>query len=101
MEQLKGQFELLCKSCVYCFTHYCSAECQNKDLKSHCECCFLGKIYYYIEKLNNVFVNNKNMNQEYYIFSWKNVRVKGRCCSLLTVASPDDLARFINDKKFW
>ena len=69
MEQLRGQVELLFKSCVYCFTHYCSAECQNKDLKSHYKYCFYGKIYYYIEKLKKILVSNKNMNQEYYNFS--------------------------------
>eukprot|EP00112_Aurelia_sp_Birch-Aquarium-sp1_P008969 Seg2003.1 transcript_id=Seg2003.1/GoldUCD/mRNA.D3Y31 product="Apical junction component 1-like" protein_id=Seg2003.1/GoldUCD/D3Y31 len=91
---LFGRTQVLFKSCSFCFTHYCSAKCQNENLTEHMNICFYGNVDSKLTKLVRILHDNEvgfyfsKLANEGYL-------TKGKGCLFMTFSSLRGLDEFL------
>ena len=96
-EMMLGKVEMEFKSCEYCFTHYCSVNCQQQTFKSHLEICYYAKIYYYLNLVETLLYENDAVNRIYYEYTLTGYKSRGRGCLFLVFLSPSQLFEFVDN----
>ena len=83
---LFGRTQVLFKSCNFCFTHYCSAKCQNENRAEHMNICFYGNVDSKLTKLVRILNNNR---AGFYFSKLANegYLTKGKGCLFMTFSS--------------
>eukprot|EP00794_Sanderia_malayensis_P015948 gene15948-17551_t len=96
-EVLLGKFQVLFKSCSFCFTHYCSAKCQNECRREHRKVCFYGNIDHNLQQIQRIL---KESNASYYFskLAYDGYIFKGRGCLFMIFSSPSAMDEFIEHK---
>lgn len=95
-EILLGRVQVALKSCTFCFTHYCSARCQNEDLAEHLKVCFYGKIDTNLDKLIRM-INEGNVNRYLSKLAFDKYIAKGRGCLFIVLPSNEQLQETVDN----
>ncbi len=96
-EVLLGRTQVLFKSCNFCFTHYCSAKCQNESWKEHKKVCFYGNIDSNLQKVENT-LKEDDVNYYFSKLAHDGYASKGRGCLFIVFSSPLQLEEFLKHK---
>eukprot|EP00795_Rhopilema_esculentum_P010992 gene10992-19831_t len=92
---LLGRVQVAFKSCSFCFTHYCSAKCQNEDSVEHMQVCFYGSIDAKLTRLSKTL---QETDVTHYLSkrAWDGFASKGRGCLFIIFSSVERLDEFLN-----
>lgn len=93
-EVLLGKVQVLFKSCNFCFTHYCSARCQNISWKEHKNVCFYGNIDSNLSQIETI-LEQPEVSIYFSKLAFDGYKFKGRGCLFITFSSPKALVEFV------
>ena len=96
-EILLGRIQVAFKSCNFCFTHYCSAKCQNENSTEHLKVCFYGKIDSNLTKLSKM-LGNGDVNFYFSNLAYHGYTTKGKGCLFIVLSSKDELDELVTDE---
>ena len=93
-EILLGRIQVTFKSCSFCFTHYCSAKCQNEHLTEHMKVCYYGKIDSSLTKLASMLCMG-DINFHLSRMAFTGYMDRGKGCLFLVFSSKSEMDDFI------
>lgn len=96
-EVLLGKIQVLFKSCNFCFTHYCSAKCQNASWCQHRKVCYYGGVDSSLIEAQLV-LSERDVNFYLSKQAYDSYVSKGRGCLFMVFSSPLALNEFIEHK---
>ena len=96
-EILLGRIQVAFKSCSFCFTHYCSARCQNENFKEHMKVCFYGKIDANLTELARI-LGESEMNANLSRMAYDGYIQRGKGCLFMIFSSKEELQELVNRK---
>ena len=96
-EILLGRIQVAFKSCNFCFTHYCSAKCQNENLREHMKICFYGKIDSNLTKLSTI-LRKGDINAHLSKMAYDGYMERGRGCLFMVFSSKEELNKLVDSE---
>ena len=96
-EIILGKFQVMFRSCNFCFTHYCSAYCQNKSWNDHKKVCYYGKIDSSLKKAHRI-LQTGNVNFYFSQIAQEGFTSKGKGCLFVVFSSTRCLDNFLEQK---
>lgn len=93
-EILLGRIQVAFKSCNFCFTHYCSAKCQNESSAEHLKVCFYGKIDWSLARLSTM-LSKGDLNLYLSRLACDKYMTRGRGCLFIVLSSKEQLDEIV------